>query len=810
MARAKAKATEEAVDFSGIAKKIDSVPMHLFMEKNFLSYAYMVILSRAIPDARDGLKPVQRRILWTMEHGKYTPDREHVKSARITGDCMALYHPHSGEAIYDAMVRMAQDFSMRLPLVDGFGNFGSPSDGPAASRYTESRMSPAALYMLEETREGTVDMMPNYDSSEEEPTVLPAQFPNLLVNGGSGIAVGMATKIPTHNPTEIINAARWLLTHPNASLEKLMEFVPGPDFPTGGLIIGTDAIEEAYETGRGRVIMRARHHVEPAGRGKNKIIYTEMPYDISIEKVVEEVKKHVGEGKLQGVADIKDLTDRRLGTRLVVESKAGINPDALVAELFLRTSLESTFGVNLTVITPKGEPATLGLKDLLQIFLDHRFEVVRRRTQNRRDKRAARLHLVEGLLKALLDIDKVIKIVRAAPDAEDAKAKLIKSFKLDDIQAEYVLSLQLRRLTKMDQHELSEEKKKLIKEIAELDNILNDEEVLRRVIGDELSAVGKKLATERKTEIVGGTLSEHLEATKEAVTSASVEVADGPTHLSVLASGAVVRSPEPYVVGGRGKLDPIVNSIPTTTRSKVVFVTNKGNGHRVEVLHLSDGKNDAKAVGVPLAKDERIIAVAPDVEKDAEGVVGIAMATRKEPAVKIVAMDFPVRSDEFELMPVGKDDEIMSARYITKSDEAEFVFITSDSSLLHFSADKVRAQGRTGGGVASMKVAADAEILGFFVVTKDELETATVLTVAGPNWKNTPLNLFPPKGRSTGGVRSHKFLKGTTRLDTAFVGVDILAVDAGGKKVNLPAPDPRRDGSGVKIEGEKPALFGRK
>lgn len=810
--RKKAASIAEENDdaFINAAREIQRVSLEEEVETSFLSYAYSVIYDRALPDARDGLLPVQRRILYTMYENGYTPDKPHVKSAKVVGAVIGTYHPHGDAACYGSMVRLAQPFSLRLPLVEPHGNFGDqPGAVPAASRYTEARMSKASALMLDELKEDTVDLRPNYDNSTTEPVVLPTQFPNLLINGASGIGVGMATNMPTHNPGEVMDAARWLLTHPNATLEKLMEFLPGPDFNTGGQIIGEDAIKAAYTTGRGIFRVRGRYNIEDAGRGKHRIVFYELPVGVSSEGIIEKIKAGIDNGRLVGIADVKDLTDRKNGTRLVIETKTGINPKALVASLFKYTPLEDSFGVN-NVALVNGEPATLGLKDMLQIFLDHRTDVVTKRTQNRLDKREKRLHLVEGLLKALLDIDEVIATIRRSPDAPTAQSRLMKKFKVDEIQADYILGLQLRRLTKFDQVELGDEKKRLEKEIKELREILDNPEVMKKLIGDELVATKKLIDSPRRTLIAEGDLATHREKTNEIMESSSVEVADEPRHLAILASGNVVRSAEPHTVGGRGKLDPIVNTLTTTTRSKVIFVTNKGKGYRVDVLHLSDGKNDAKAVGVPLDKGERIIAVAPDVDKNTEGVVGIAMATRDEPAVKIVAMDFPVRSDEFEVMPVGKGDEILSARYITAADEAEFVFITSDSSLLHFPASKVRPQGRTGGGVASMKVAEGAKILGFFVITKPEWESASVLTVAGGQWKNTPVNVYPGKGRATGGVRSMKFLKGTTALDAAFVGVDILAVDESGKRVDLPALDQRRDGSGTKREGAMPVVFGRK
>ncbi len=400
------------------------------MEASYLEYAYSVIYSRALPDARDGLKPVQRRILYTMNDMGVRPDRGHVKSARVVGEVMGRLHPHGDGAIYDALVRMAQPWAMRLPTVDGHGNFGSPDDPPAAMRYTECRMAPSAVAMTASIDEDTVDFKPNYDSRELEPVVLPAAIPHLVVNGAAGIAVGMATNMAPHNLVEVVQALRHLVTHPDATLDDLMRFVPGPDLPTGGMIVGLDGVRDAYETGRGTFRMRATARVEPVGRRKG-IVVTELPYGVGTEKVSERIKSLVQTKKLQGIADIKDLTDREHGLRLVIEVKNGFVPEALLEELYRLTPMEDTFGIN-NVALVDGQPRTLGLKELLQVFLEHRYDVVRRRSAYRRSKAADRLHLVEGLLIAILDIDEVIQLIRSSDNAADAKERLIDVFDLTD------------------------------------------------------------------------------------------------------------------------------------------------------------------------------------------------------------------------------------------------------------------------------------------------------------------------------------------------------------------------------------------
>jgi DNA gyrase subunit A len=478
--------------------KIVDVDVSSEMSDSFLEYAYSVIYSRALPDARDGLKPVHRRILHQMSEMGLRPDKGHVKSARVVGEVMGKLHPHGDGAIYDALVRMAQNFSMRLPLVDGHGNFGSLDAGPAAMRYTEARLAHAALLMVEETDENTVDFGANYDGQILEPLVLPAAFPNLLVNGATGIAVGMATNMAPHNLGEVIAAAKHLIENPNATLKQLMKFVPAPDFPTGGTIIGKEGILEAYQTGKGAFKVRAKVETGKVTTRKQGITITELPFNIGPEKVVERISDLVKAKKIQGISDIVDLTDGQSGTRVVIELKNGFEPEQVLDNLYKLTPLEDAFSINAVALV-NGKPKTLGLKELLQVFVDHRIEVVTRRSNFRKDKAAARLNLVEGLLKAIIDIDKVVKIIRGSDDANEAKTSLIKSFKLTDEQATYILDMPLRRLTKMSKIELETEQKELKSTISKLTALLKSDEALRKQVADELSEVEAKYATPRRT-----------------------------------------------------------------------------------------------------------------------------------------------------------------------------------------------------------------------------------------------------------------------------------------------------------------------
>ncbi len=481
--------------------KIVDIDVASEMSGSFLEYAYSVIYSRALPDARDGLKPVHRRILHQMADMGLRPERGHVKSARVVGEVMGKLHPHGDGAIYDALVRMAQSFSMRLPLIDGHGNFGSLDAGPAAMRYTEARLALSAMAMVAEADENTVDFGSNYDGQLLEPLVLPAAYPNLLVNGGSGIAVGMATNMAPHNLGEVIAATKFLIENPNATLKQLMKFVPGPDFPTGGQLVGVEGVRDAYATGKGSFKVRARVEIGKVTSRKMGITIKELPFTIGPEKVVERIADLAKAKKISGISDIIDLTDGRTGTNVVIELKNGFEPEAVLEQLFKLTPMEDTFSINAVALV-NGRPQTLGLKELLQVFISHRIEVVKRRSEFRRAKATGRLTLVDGLLKAIIDIDKVIKIIRSSDDAAVAKEALMKSFKLNEEQATYILDMPLRRLTKMSKLELEGEQKELSTTIANLTTLLKSEANIRKQVSDELTAVGKSFASPRKTTIL--------------------------------------------------------------------------------------------------------------------------------------------------------------------------------------------------------------------------------------------------------------------------------------------------------------------
>ncbi|MGW5238003.1 DNA gyrase/topoisomerase IV subunit A [Monashia sp. NPDC004114] len=787
-------------------EKIVGIDVEEEMQNAFLEYSYSVIYSRALPDARDGLKPVQRRILYGANELGLRPDRGHVKSQRVVGEVMGKYHPHGDQAIYDALVRMAQPFTLRLPLVDGHGNFGSLDDGPAAARYTEARMADAALLMVAGLDEDTVDFVPNYDDTQLQPGVLPAAFPNLLVNGASGIAVGMATNMAPHNLVEVIGAARHLIANPTCSLEDLMKFVPGPDLPCGGRIVGLEGIRDAYLTGRGSFRTRATSRIEAITPRRKGIVVTELPYLVGPEKVIDKVKDLVQSKRLQGIADLKDLSDRKNGLRLVIEVKNGFNPDAVLEQLYKLTPMEENFGIN-NVALVDGQPRTMGLKELLKVYVDFRTDVVRRRSAFRLAKKQERLHLVEGLLIAILDIDEVIQVIRSSDDATAAKARLIDVFDLSDPQATYILDQQLRRLTKFSRIELEKEKEDLERGIEELRAILENEKLLMRLVSNELAEVAKSHGTPRRTVLL-----ESSGVSATAASSSPLEIADDPCWVLLSSTGLLARtgSADPVTAeGSRSKHDVVVGAVATTARGEFGLVTSAGRMFRLSALDLPTlpPTNGAPSLsgGAPLAayvdlpKGEDPVTILP-IGADAP-VIALGTATG---VVKRVTPEAP-KNDDWSVISLKDGDRVVGAG-VAANDELDLVFVTSDAQLLRFPAKSVRPQGRSAGGMAGIKLSAGARAAYFGVV--DPGRDGIVVTAAGSSGalpgtqggslKVTPYAEYPPKGRATGGVRCHRFLKGEDTLVVAFAAnAPARAAAANGVAIDLPAADGRRDGSGT-------------
>ncbi|WP_101617785.1 DNA topoisomerase IV subunit A [Bifidobacterium margollesii] len=854
------------------------------MSKSFLEYAYSVIYARALPDARDGMKPVQRRIVYQMGQMNLTPDRPYMKSARVVGEVMGKLHPHGDSAIYEAMVRLAQPFAMRLPLVDGHGNFGSLDDGPAASRYTEARLAPAALGMNANIDEETVDFVGNYDNKLQEPTVLPSAIPNLLVNGSSGIAVGMATNMITHNLGEVVAAAKHLMSHPDASVDDLMRFVPGPDLPGGGIIIGRDGIREAYETGRGSFVTRSVTHVENITARKKGIVVTELPYMVGPEKVLERISEGVKSKKLEGITGAIDLTDRHNGTRIVIEVKTGFSPEAVLAQLFRYTPLQDSYTIN-NVALVNGRPHTMGLRQLLEVWIDHRRSVVRRRSEHRKRKAEERLHLVEGLLLAMIDIDEVIQVIRSSEDADTAKTRLMAVFDLDDVQAQYILDLRLRRLTRMSRIELEAERDDLRKRIEELTVILGSDEELDRVVTGEMDEAVAQWGDPRRTVLLdsdgegkltpvvseakalgcvsatgtptadtqtalaairtANTVADAQAAAKEAAkasdsNTAALTIADEPCTVVMSASGRIARAPESALDAYRARTastrrvpdDQIISIFLTRTTSQYALLTSAG---RFVLAHVSDLPTLPAADEISLASGVRADDLLVSTESTepvagehavtavelGENVKPLAIGTRNG-VVKRWNRESPTTMDSWQVIDLKDGDEVVFAA--PAADDDRMVFVSTDSSLLTFDAGNVRAQGRNSAGMAGIRLASGCHVAAFTVIpagkvawtyeeTEDGLTSqsgAVVLTVAGDSEalegtengaaKITPLEMYPTKGRGTGGVRSQRFLKGQDTLIRAWVGVwPPFASTSSGAPIDLPDVDMRRDASGAEL-----------
>ncbi|MBI1351512.1 MAG: DNA topoisomerase 4 subunit A [Actinomycetales bacterium] len=804
MARRTARSTEPPTH-----GRIVDVDVSQEMRGSFLEYAYSVIYSRALPDARDGLKPVQRRILFQMAQMGLRPDRGHVKSARVVGEVMGRLHPHGDSAIYDALVRMAQPFTLRLPMVDGHGNFGSLDDGPAAMRYTEARLAPPAMDMTAGLDEDVVDFGANYDGRETEPLVLPAAIPNLLVNGASGIAVGMATTLVPHNLGEVLNGARHLLANPDASLDEIMTLIPGPDLPAGGVIIGLDGIREAYETGRGSFRIRARTRIEQITPRRRGIVVTELPYNVGPERIIDRIKDLVQAKKLQGISDVVDLTDGESGLRLVIEIKNGFHPEAVLEHLYKLTPMEDSINVNAVALVD-GQPQTLGLLAMLQVWLDHRLEVVRRRSAFRRGKAEARLHLVEGLLVAILDIDEVIQLIRESDDAATARDRLIAVFDLTEVQATYILDMPLRRLTKFSRIELEKEGDELRREIDQLTQILEDEAVLRATVADEIGEVAQAHATPRRTLLMEA-------AASGPVTAVPLEVDDEPCVVLLSSTGLVARTSDTHAgadVGHdqRSTHDVIISAVPATTRGDLGLVTSAGRVLRLRALDLPAlppvAGVPSLSAGAPLGAFVDLPATETPLcltTLDDDGALVLATARG---IVKRVVPDALQNKDAWEVIRLDEGDRVVGAVRLPEADAegAEIVLVSSDAQLLRFPASAVRPQGRAAAGMAGIKLGKGADVVFATAVRPDE--DCVVVTVAGSaaalpgtepgTAKVTPFAEYPGKGRGTGGVRCHRFRAGEDRLQLAWVGRGpARASTASGVAVALPDVDERRDGTGT-------------
>ena len=782
---------------------VQPIPLQDEMERSFLDYAISTIMSRALPDVRDGLKPVHRRIIWDMDQQGFRPDRPYVKCARVTGDTMARYHPHGDGAIYDALVRMAQPFSLRHPLIDFHGNYGSPDFGPAASRYTEARLHPLAMQLLADIEENTVDLMPNYDGTTEEPTVLPARFPNLLVNGSQGIAVGMATSIPPHNLGEIIDATLHLIDNPDATVKDLMKFVKGPDFPTGGLILGRDGLTEAYKTGRGSIKMRAKVAIEEGQRGQMRIVVSELPYQASCSAIAARIQELVDSDGLEGIADVNDNSAGGT-TNLIITLKRDANANVVMNNLFKNTQLQSQFPVNMVALVD-GVPRTLTLKDALAGYVAHQIEVITRRSQFRLDKAKERNHILEGRLKALNVIDEVIKVIRASEDANAAKEALMsKKFGFSERQAIDILDMQLRQLTKLSRIDLEAEQKEIRAKIKELTAILEDEKVLRGVISAELTKVRETFATPRVCQIaadVGEMGVEDLVEDKELVIVMTQEqYIKAVSADSFRTQGRGGRG----VSGARLKSDDIVRHVIfTTAHAYLLFFSNRGRVYRLRALEVPERERTAKGMPIvnllPLQTGETIQAIIDTREFPGERYLFFVTKSGQVKKTKFDEYDSS-RRDGLIALKLRPKDELV--RVIETNGTDDVFMVTRGGQTIRFAEKQVRPMGRSAAGVRGMKMRGTDEVVSVDVA-RDE---ASILLVTESGYgKRTQINHFARKGRGGMGMIGIKLTGKKGRVVAAFmVGLDdeIVVVSSGGTTIRIPVREISSQGraaTGVRV-----------
>lgn len=774
------------------------------MENSFLEYAMSVIMSRALPDVRDGLKPVHRRIIWDMEQQGFRPDRPFVKCARVSGDTMARYHPHGDSAIYDALVRLAQPFSVRHPLIDFHGNYGSPDFGPAASRYTECRLHPLAMQLLADIDEDTVDMVPNYDGSTEQPSVLPARFPNLLVNGSQGIAVGMATNIPPHNLGEVIDATVHLIDNPDATSDDLMEFVKGPDFPTGGSILGRAGIIDAYRTGRGSVKMRATATIDEGKSGRMEIIVTELPYQTSCSAIAARITELVDNGDIDGIADINDGSSGG-ETSLVITLKRDANANVVLNNLFKLTQLQTSFSINMVALVD-GVPRTLNLRDAIDGYVRHQIEVITRRSNFRLEKAKRREHILDGRIKALNVIDEIIALIRGSEDAQAAKAALMeKPYEFSEAQAVDILDMQLRQLTRLSRIDIESELESIRENIKELESILADDKKLRGVIKDEIGSVRDDFAADRVCAITydeGEMSIEDLVEDKElVVVMTEAQYVKAVSASSFKTQGRGGRG----VSGGKLKQDDIIRHVIfTTAHAHLLFFSNRGRVYRLRALDIPERERTAKGMPIvnllPLQADEFIQAIIDT--RDFAGERFLFFATRKG-TVKKTAFDAynSSRRDGLIAINLNEDDELV--RVIETSGTDDIFMVAKSGMTIRFNEGDVRAMGRSAAGVRGMKLKTGEDAVVSCDVARDD--TAILLMTEAGFGKRTQLDKFNTQGRGGQGVRGIKLTGKKGVVAAAFmVGIEdeIVAVSSGGVTIRMEVREissQGRDATGVRI-----------
>ncbi|MGA7759639.1 MAG: DNA gyrase subunit A [Ilumatobacteraceae bacterium] len=774
------------------------------MESSFLEYAMSVIMSRALPDVRDGLKPVHRRIIWDMEDQGFRPDRPHVKCARVTGDTMARFHPHGDSAIYDALVRMAQPFSLRHPLIDFHGNYGSPDFGPAAARYTECRLNPLAMQLLADIDEDTVEMIPNYDGNFEQPVVLPARFPNLLVNGSQGIAVGMATNIPPHNLGEVVDAVVHLLDNPDATPDDLMEFVKGPDFPTGASILGKAGIIDAYRTGRGSVKMRARVEIEESKSGRMEIVVNELPYQTSCSSIAARIQDLVDGGDLDGIADVNDASSGGK-TNLIITLKRDANANVVKNNLFKLTQLQSTFSINMVALVD-GVPRQINLRDAIVAYVKHQRDVITRRSQFRLDKAKRREHILEGRIKALDVIDAIIALIRASDDVAAARDGLMAApYEFSEIQANDILDMQLRQLTRLSRLDLQTELDETRAKIIDLQEILDNPDRLNTVIREEITAIKDEFATPRVCELTydDGEMSiEDLVDDKElVVVMTQAQYVKAVSADSFKTQGRGGRG----VAGGKMKVDDIVRHVIfTTAHAHLLFFSNRGKVYRLRALEIPERERTAKGMPIvnllPLQADEQIQAIIDT--RDFAGERFLFFAT-KNGTVKKTAFDAYDSSRRDGLIAINLRDDDELVRVIETSGSDDIFMVSRNGMTIRFDENDVRAMGRTAGGVRGMKLKNGDDRVVSVDVARDD--TAILIMTEAGYGKRTQLDKFNRQGRGGQGVRGIKLTGKKGAVVAAFmVGLDdeIVAVSNHGVTIRMEVrgiSSQGRDATGVKV-----------
>ena len=794
----------DITDDTSPGASIQPIALNDEMESSFLEYAMSVIMSRALPDVRDGLKPVHRRIIWDMEEQGFRPDRGHVKCARVAGDTMARFHPHGDSAIYAALVRMAQPFSLRHPLIDFHGNYGSPDFGPAASRYTECRLDPLAMELLAGIDEDTVDMIPNYDGTTEEPLVLPARFPNLLVNGSQGIAVGMATNIPPHNLGEVINAVVHLIDNPDSTPDDLMEFVKGPDFPTGGQILGKAGIMDAYRTGRGSVKTRAKTSIEEGKNGRYEIVVSELPYQTSCSAIAARIQQLVDDGDLDGIADVNDGSNGGK-TELIITLKRDGNANVVMNNLFKLTQLQSTFSINMVALV-RGVPRQVNLRDALVAYVEHQVEVITRRTENRLKKARHREHILEGRIKALDVIDEIIKLIRASDDVATARDGLMSApFEFSEIQANDILDMQLRQLTRLSRIDLQSELDELRITIIDLQEILDNPDRLNSVIKDEITVIRDKFATERVCELTydeGDMSIEDLTDDKELViVMTEAQYVKAVPAGSFKTQGRGGRG----VSGGKLKLDDIVRHVIfTTAHAHLLFFSNLGKVYRLRALEIPERERTAKGMPIvnllPLSPGERVEAI---IDTREFGIDRYLFFATKNGVVKKTTFTEYDKSRRDGLIAINLKDGDELVKVIETNGDDDIFMVSGGGMTIRFNENDVRSMGRTAAGVRGMKLKNAEDRVVSVDVARDD--TAILIMTEAGYGKRTQLDKFNVQGRGGQGVRGMKLTGKKGEVVAAFmVGIEdeIVAVSTGGITIRMAVREissQGRDATGVRV-----------